>query len=421
MLRVASAPCEAVWAAIFRGIGIALCGRDQFGNRRSSCVAGDHANRFSHWLAAVIALCQPLGMRQLPRALAKERDNHSTDRQTDFSELGVCIMPATNRLVTRRRNPLGASRFLSSAVAEAARPFSRRILNAHSRVAIPPESLFVYEFLAAERVPLEKRKRLLCVDPAFEAWGIERAIELFTDCDTMAACIERIHEEYAAANGKHFWGHKTPTLVQHAEFLAKVMPDAPIHSRCPRFTRDCELVEAIRCPPHECADCQPVLQRSYGVRAEFGGKPFRSNSARNLRGTGQRAEQVVPPLCAWLGLEFEEAMIASGDADTLQLNATEEKFSHHRNVRRPIDPSLCDKWKKELDQREIDLATWMTRETMQRAGYSIDEPANRPSSAYKALLRLQHVLMATYMMIRNLWSRPHLFRIVRRQVAIGIL
>ncbi len=296
----------------------------------------------------------------------------------------------------------------------------RRILNAHSEVAIPPESFFVYEYLNAEHVPLDKRKAMLCRDPAFESWGIRPTAADLQQCRSIAECLLACHEKYACAQGKSYWGHKTQTLIRHAEEIAAFFPQV----RFIHVVRDARAVanSLKRSDAHRLNTL--IAAERYNLDTDFGLRLERRYPERTNRVHYERLacepEQVVGALCEWLGLTFETRMIESA-ADSLPLDAAEALSSHHRNINRHIAAEFSDKWRHELAPHEINLVTWLTRDTMKRAGYDIKEEVSPPNRLYLVGLRLQHLAVSLYKLIRNLWARPYLWPILRRKIHLATL
>lgn len=297
----------------------------------------------------------------------------------------------------------------------------RRILSSHSLVAIPPESLFVYEYLVAEHVPFDRRKAMLCNDPAFESWNIRLTFEDLADCKTMADCIITAHKKYAASHGKPFWGHKTPTIIRHTEIIAERQPQVIfVH-----MVRDSRAVaNSLKCSKAHRLNVLMGAQR-YNLDTNLGLALEARHPDRTRRvyyeELCRNPESTVRGLCDWIGVSFESGMLANTGAQFLPLDAYELQHGHHSNVGKPIMPNFSDKWKHELSQVEIELVNTLTADTMAKAGYKIVAYQSVPPKCIVIFLRAQHCITAFYLLTKSLWARPYLLRIVRRKWRLGTL
>lgn len=297
----------------------------------------------------------------------------------------------------------------------------RRILNTHSLIAIPPESLFVAEYLAAENLSLKKRKTMFCRDPAFRSWGVAPKPGDLADCRTMADCVRVAHEVYAAAQGKPCWGHKTQPFVRRGRLIAK-------HFRELRFVHTVRDSRAVaRSLKRSGAHRLNVLigATRYNLATSSGLDLEEELPERTYRVRYEdlvaSPDETVRALCRWLQIPFQPAMIEEVGKVPLPMDAAEMKSTHHDNVNRPITSEFADRWQTDLTAEEINLVTWLTAETMRRAGYQVARQCDPPSTWYLNRLRLQHYSVAGFMILRNLWARPYLLSILSRKWRLGTL
>lgn len=107
----------------------------------------------------------------------------------------------------------------------------RLILNAHSDVAVPPESRFVVELYDGnDTVDADDFLRRLSAHKRFKTWDIPIGIvrEELGDAERVAYAdaIRGTFKAYANANGKTLWGDKTPRYVESLDLLSGLLPEA---------------------------------------------------------------------------------------------------------------------------------------------------------------------------------------------------
>ncbi len=296
----------------------------------------------------------------------------------------------------------------------------RRILNAHPVVAIPPEALFVYDFLTAKHVPLETRKRMLCGDPALRSWDLRLTEEDLAPCETMGACLDRLHQKYAESEGKSAWGHKTPGLVLHTNLLSEAFPRARfLHTvRDPRAVAN----SLKRSSAHRLNVLYGAARYARDTRIGLDLERREPERARRVRFEDlvTRPLESVTGVCEWLGIDFDPAMLESLGGG-LKLDAAETRESHHDNIVRPIDPAIARKWSRQLSSNEISVVESVTGDLMRELDYESTLDGASPGSGARLGLTLRGRAMATWMILRNLWARPRLLAIVRRKWRLGTL
>src|SRR5688572_10431129 len=126
--------------------------------------------------------------------------------------------------------PQGTPPFFIVGSARSGTTLLRLMLNAHRRVAVPPESRFVTEIkYDTEPIGVESFLRALGSHKRFEAWdlpleAVKREIE--GDPVPYADALAAAYRAYAHVNGKEVWGDKTPRYVEHVPFIARLFPDS---------------------------------------------------------------------------------------------------------------------------------------------------------------------------------------------------
>jgi hypothetical protein len=294
----------------------------------------------------------------------------------------------------------------------------RRMLSSHSRVAIPPESGFMAEYLAADRVPLDVRKRLLCDDPELHYWGIRPTCNDLRPCVSMGECFEFLHRTYAVAQGKDRWGNKTPKLVRHAELLLRHFPTA----RFVHMVRDGRAVA-----------CSLRASRAHRLHVRFGARRYARDTQRGLALERAHPERVIrvryedlveqpgPTLrgvCTFLDLQHEAQMedpVVDGD---LLLTPMERRSGHHARTLEPIRPTSVHAWQSELTDVEVQLIELEAAPALAALGYPLVSTGPPPR---RALLqaRLAHGAGIVRAAVREVTTRPEVWRLARRRWVLG--
>jgi hypothetical protein len=296
----------------------------------------------------------------------------------------------------------------------------RRLLSAHSRVAIPPESGFMAEYLAADHVPLDRRKRLLCRDPEMGYWGLRPRWHELATLTSMGDCFAALHQRYAHERGKDLWGNKTPRLVHHGELLLRHFPEA----RFVHTVRDGRAVAlSLRSSP------------AHRMHVRYGARRYAMDTARGLAFEGAHPDRVmrVPyeqlvsqpeatlrRVCAFLGIELEDAMLGSDAGRDLQLTPKERRSGHHAHVGRPVEPTFAGKWRRELTDTEIGMIEREAGSVLETLGYPLEAAAG-PGAGALLSARVAHGVRLVGGAWDEITGRPDVWRVARRRVALGSL
>lgn len=294
----------------------------------------------------------------------------------------------------------------------------RRLLSAHSRIAIPTESGFMADYLYATGVPLAKKKRILCREPEMGYWPITLTEAELAGCGTIAACFRYAHEKYARERGKDVWGNKTPKLVRHVRVLREAFPDA----RFVHVARDARAVAlSLR------------KSRAHQLPLLYGAKRYAADAALGVameRALGERSHRIryedlvtdpereLRSLADFLGVGFEPALLEG--ASKLPLTPGEQRHEHHTNVSKPIDASSAERWRDKLSAAEDAAILHLCGGVMRDLGYEVGE--GRPASAaMEREARRAHAKVRAAKIVEELTQRPDVWQIARRRLELGSL
>ncbi len=270
-----------------------------------------------------------------------------------------------------------------------------RLLNAHSRIAIPFESHLFNQWYPRRSqygdLTRPENRRLLIED--IIRYGVvhdwvprpdPEAVAALVRGTDFAAVARAIMEWAAAQAGKPRWGEKTPhhTLL-HSDVL-NAFPEAQV-IMIERDPRDVALS---------------------GKQARFGGLhvlPFARAWGRYVRAGREVRAQLGPDRCcdlryealvrdpegelrrimAFLGEDYEPAQ--------LEFHRTDEDWrTDDRNLtqlRRPISPDSIGRWKEGLSAHEVKLIESAVGELMEEEGYARAWPDRGLDAGQMALAR----------------------------------
>jgi hypothetical protein len=241
----------------------------------------------------------------------------------------------------------------------------RLMLSAHSRISISSEGAYIYRLrstfpsygnlsdprqlkaLHRELMPLLETEKFLS-SPSFDQlldWVGQFGADLCSII-TFYGTLE------ARAGGKErlaWWGDNAPYHVYHVPFFDHVFPGS-------------KLILMVRDPRDVYASSKAALDYNLhtavgawekalldGVLAEsyLGSKRVRQLKYENLV-EAPRAR--LQDLCAFLGVEYEEAMFNYHHSDAAKAVA---QLDHHKNVLRPIFASSVGRYRQILTREEI--------------------------------------------------------------------
>jgi hypothetical protein len=241
----------------------------------------------------------------------------------------------------------------------------RLMLSAHSRISISSEGAYIYRLrstrpsyrdlshprhlkaLYKELLPLLETEKFLS-SPSFDQllrWvgqfgaDLRSIITFYGTWEARAAGKERLA----------WWGDNAPYHVYHVPFFNHLFPSSKLilMIRDPRdvyasskAALDYDLHTAVG--EWEKSLLDGVLAQSY-----LGPERVRQLKYEDLV-MAPRAR--LQDLCAFLGVEYEEAMFSYHHSDAAKAVA---QLDHHKNLLRPVFASSVGKYRKVLTQEEI--------------------------------------------------------------------
>jgi hypothetical protein len=242
----------------------------------------------------------------------------------------------------------------------------RRMLCAHPRVAIPPETrllLDAYSHRGAYGDLREVTNRRALADwivagagTGFGDLGLDPlavAEEIVAGPPTLGSALEITLRAYARRLGKARWGDKRPAYVQHIDALLRLFPDA-------------QIVHLIR----DGRDCVAALKRTPWWRM---GVYHAIATWTQALDAGQAAGRRLPAT-SYIEVQYERvAADPEGELRRLCAFLDEEYVPGMVSVRRP-----AVEWRRELEPWEVSLCEAVMADRLLAYGYA------PPASAWPA-------------------------------------
>ena len=247
----------------------------------------------------------------------------------------------------------------------------RTMLNRHSEVAIPLESLFLVDYLRAKRGLTQRRLiRQLVNEYELGEWDMPVHVNDLSGTTNAREAIEKLHSMYLEKTGKRVWGQKTPRFVRHGRLLKETWPNAKfVHVvRDPRAV----VSSLIRSDQHRSNAYFASRRWLNDVTAGLRLQEWLPHSVLLVRYEDlvSAPEDTLRKVCEHLGLNYEPGIAAP------QGNETEEYGAWYQNAHalldRPPDTDRIDLWRKALSWRQLRLIEGMCGALMPRLDYRPD-------------------------------------------------
>jgi hypothetical protein len=285
----------------------------------------------------------------------------------------------------------------------------RLILDRGPDVAIPPESMFLTD-LADRRADGGPRSpevvRALVNEvwrhPKVRLWQLpgeppEPPPEL-TGTDAYRFAVEAPFRAYAARQGKHRWGDKTPHYVHHVDALLEVWPDARFVVLV-RDGRDVALsLKRMPFGPNNAWAAGPWWAR--GIRAGIDAQRRHPEQVRTVRYEDLVADpdREVRAICAFLELAYEPQMLDLAQADRSRVVA--DQTAWFPTLFEGINTRSAGRWQTQMSERDERLFTLHARAELEALGYPVAEGTIAVSERRANWYRRQNQLMRNINFVR---------------------
>ncbi len=258
----------------------------------------------------------------------------------------------------------------------------RRILNAHSKLFVPPETYVIPKaFRLFKQLPAFSWRDLVCLiysqyefRESFDDFDIPSLRDLAMEisaCDkpkrSLALIIASFYQFYAELHGieKPLWGDKTPMYSFHLNKLVAIFPDA----RFIHIIRDgCDVVYSYKNTGfYNVEDAAKRWRLSVENVARFGktcGKCYIEVKYEDLV---TYPTETVKKLCRFLEVEFEEDILRS--ESTAATLGDVPKRAHHQRIFEPIDTSSIGLGRYNLTTIEKEIVRKVLKRSLRKFGY----------------------------------------------------
>ncbi|NES70501.1 MAG: sulfotransferase [Okeania sp. SIO2D1] len=259
----------------------------------------------------------------------------------------------------------------------------QQILNAHSQIAIAPETNFMKKFWRKRRLyknlSNDQNYQKLISDivkkPVFAEMGLnaddfrQAALSITRDYGSL---FNLLLEKFAELKKTSIVGEKTPEHLRYIEMIYKFFPSALfIHIvRDPRA-----VVNSWRKVPWSSGnviDDTRVWHRNMifidNLPAHIKSSIMRINYEKLVL----EPEQTLKKMCNFIGVEFEAQMLEFHTVNNNLVNVDREPWKV--NIRQPLNPKLINQWQSELSPSmifDIEAVAWFQ---MIRLRYPLNTP-----------------------------------------------
>jgi hypothetical protein len=262
----------------------------------------------------------------------------------------------------------------------------RMMIDAHSAVAIPPETGFLPSL--ADLDPNQNASRTAFdIITGFHTWpdfGMD-AVKLRAALDRLSPvapgdAARTFYRTYAARFKKHRWGDKTPIYGSSIDRIATLLPEARfIHII--RDGRDVMVsVRSLWFRPGDTVEACAEDWMSRVTRVRELGAAVPHYREVGYEALVQRPAETLAEICRFLALDFEPRMLryhrraaarlgehqARYTADGQLLVSKADRVRNQRFVMEPPQEDRIGRWKTELTEEEVrrfeaDAGGWLDR------------------------------------------------------------
>jgi hypothetical protein len=282
------------------------------------------------------------------------------------------------------------------------------MLDAHSRIAITPETHFYTRCGSeeGENASVEAVWECLAQQPGVQdmalsdeeverLWGRVRARSRPRPADLLQA----LGATYAERSGAEVWGEKTPDHLVHVPTILRDFPRAAVLCivRDPRDV--CLSLRGLpwneKSLPEAAWTWRRYAQKSTRWQETF---PDRVRQVR-YEDVLDRPADVLRTVVDWLGASFEEQMLHFHQQDDGPADPEREPWKE--KTHRPVDPSNKEKWRTQMTEAERAVVEWCAGASLAEHGYP--RPPLRIDGAF--VRDLGRLLLRTGRTVGARWTR----------------
>jgi hypothetical protein len=286
----------------------------------------------------------------------------------------------------------------------------RLIVDRGADAAVPPESMFLTDFAAEFDAggPRDEQAAARLMEevwqhPKVRLWDLPARPPAvpreLRGQDAYRFIVAAPFQAYAALHGKRRWGDKTPHYVHHIDHLLRLWPRARFVVLV-RDGRDVAL--SLRRMPFGPNNAWAAAQWwARGVRA--GARAQREHPGSVLtvhyEALAERPQEEVPRLCEFLGLGYDEDMLALDNSDPALI--VPDQVTWFPTLFDGINTSAVGRWKREMSRRDRRIFAALAGAELEQLGYEVTgAPAPAVSAREARWFRLHNELMRNVNFLR---------------------
>ncbi len=266
----------------------------------------------------------------------------------------------------------------------------RMMLDAHSALAIPPETGFLLPLAALDGAMGDGRAAAQAITSAdtwpdfhLDATAFETAVARLGPC-TPAEVARTFYRTYASRFGKARWGDKTPTYGTEIDKIAALLPEAHI-VHIIRDGRDVMLsVRGLWFRPGDTVEaCAEDWARRLARTREIGQGLSHYLEVR-YEALVTSPETTLKTVCRFVDLEFEPAMLRYHERAGSRLAEHEARYAadgslviskadrrhNQRFVMEPPQPDRIGRWQQEATADDLRRFEAVAGDWLDRLGYA---------------------------------------------------
>ena len=270
----------------------------------------------------------------------------------------------------------------------------RLVLDRSAEAAVPPESMFLVDTAAARRSgdlgDAAEAARLLeriWEHPRVRGWGLPREPPPvpagLSHSGAYRFAVEAPFRAYASLAGKSRWGDKTPAYLHQVDELFAVWPDARLIVLV-RDGRDVALsIMGLPFGPNNVWAAARTW--AAGIRRGQEAERRHPDQVLTLRYEDLASEpkREVERACEFLGLAFDEAMLAIEETDAAKLAKGQEGW--FTSVWAGINTSAVGKWRREMTPAQQAVFAAVAGDELRALGYETAEGVAPPAAHGRAV------------------------------------
>jgi hypothetical protein len=263
------------------------------------------------------------------------------------------------------------------------------MLHAHPRIAIPPETRFLFPAYDSRHAFGDLREadnrrelaRWIVEDRTtkFHDLGLDpdRIVEeIVAGPPTVGTALGIVYQAYAHRFGKPRWGDKRPAYIRRLDVLLRLFPDAQIVHLI-RDGRDC-VASLMEMPWYKLDTFHAVSTWTAAIDA--GRRAARRLGPASYYEMGYERLVTDPELelgglCAFLGEEYDPAMARPHQLAKVAVPARKK---WHARTHGSLDPGRVGSWVHRLDPWEIALCESVMGTRLTDKGYELTDVPRPP-------------------------------------------